>query len=48
MSQPELAHLAGISKTALANIEIGRSDPRASTLVAAQRALEKAGVQFHE
>ncbi len=46
MGQAELAEKAGISKTGLANIEIGKTDPRASTLAAIQAALEAAGVEF--
>jgi predicted transcriptional regulator len=46
LKQTELAKLAGISKTALINIESGASDPRASTLTAILRALEAAGVEF--
>jgi transcriptional regulator with XRE-family HTH domain len=46
LSQIELAERAGLSKTALANIEVGLTDPRASTLVAIQRALEEAGAEF--
>jgi transcriptional regulator with XRE-family HTH domain len=46
ISQAELAKRAGISKTGLANIEIGKADSRASTLVSIQRAFEAAGVEF--
>jgi transcriptional regulator with XRE-family HTH domain len=46
MSQAELAAKAGISKTGLANIELGNADARASTLNAIQAALESAGVEF--
>lgn len=46
--QAELAAAAGISLTALNNIERGSSDPKASTLDAIQRALEAAGVRFLE
>jgi len=46
ISQIELAEMAGISHTGLANIENETSDPRASTLAAIQRALEAAGVAF--
>ncbi|TPM33752.1 helix-turn-helix transcriptional regulator [Mesorhizobium sp. B2-2-2] len=46
LTQSELAKLAGISTTGLNNIEAGTSDPKASTLVAIQTALEGAGVQF--
>jgi transcriptional regulator with XRE-family HTH domain len=40
----ELAKLAGISATALNNVETGPSDPKASTLAAIVRALGEAGV----
>src|SRR3984957_16195964 len=46
MSQVELAEKAGISKTGLANLEIGKADSRGSTLAAIQRALEDAGAEF--
>jgi transcriptional regulator with XRE-family HTH domain len=46
LKQTELAEQAGISKTALLNIESGASDPKASTLTAIQRALEAVGVEF--
>lgn len=46
ISQAELAAKAGISKTGLANIEIGKANSRASTLAAIQRALEATGVEF--
>jgi predicted transcriptional regulator len=46
LNQTALAGAAGISKTALINIETGTSDPRASTLSAIQKALEAAGVEF--
>lgn len=46
LSQAQLAEMAGLSKTGLANIESGKADPKASTLIAIQRALEAAGVQF--
>jgi predicted transcriptional regulator len=48
LKQIDLAEKAGISKTALLNIESGASDPKASTLAAIQRALETAGVIFVE
>jgi predicted transcriptional regulator len=44
--QSDLAKSAGISLTALNNIERGEVDPRSSTLAAIQRALEAAGVEF--
>lgn len=46
ITQAELANTAGISTTALNNIERGAADPKASTLGAIQRALEAAGVIF--
>ena len=46
MTQADLAARAGLSATALNNIERGASDPRASNLAAIQRALEGAGVLF--
>lgn len=44
--QAELAAAAGLSLTALNNIEREAADPKASTLAAIQRALEHAGVIF--
>ncbi|WP_159598748.1 helix-turn-helix transcriptional regulator [Starkeya nomas] len=46
LTQASLADAAGISTTALNNIERGSADPKASTLAAIQRALEGAGVIF--
>lgn len=46
MTQAALAAAAGISTTALNNIERGAADPKASTLGAIQKALEGAGVIF--
>lgn len=46
LTQADLAKAAGISATALNNIERGSADPKASTLLAIQRALEAAGVIF--
>jgi predicted transcriptional regulator len=46
MSQVDLANRAGISATALVNIETGASDPKTSTLAAIIAALEAAGVEF--
>lgn len=46
LTQADLAKAAGISTTALNNIERGSADPKVSTLSAIQRALEAAGVQF--
>lgn len=44
--QSDLAAAAKISETALANIERGATDPRASTLAAIQKALEDVGIEF--
>lgn len=46
LTQAEVATRAGISTTGLNNIERGLSDPKASTLLAIQRVLEEAGVEF--
>jgi predicted transcriptional regulator len=46
LTQSQLADAAGISTTALNNIERGAADPKTSTMVSIQRALEQAGVQF--
>lgn len=46
ITQAGLADAAGISTTALNNIERGAADPKASTLGAIQAALEAAGVVF--
>jgi DNA-binding XRE family transcriptional regulator len=46
VTQDRLASAAGISKTALVNIERGESDPKASTLTASQKALEAMGAVF--
>jgi predicted transcriptional regulator len=46
LSQVRLAKLAGISPTALVNIETGASDPKASTLTAIIKALEAEGAEF--
>ncbi|NJL07376.1 MAG: helix-turn-helix transcriptional regulator [Methylacidiphilales bacterium] len=46
LTQASLAEAAGISTTALNNIERGAADPKASTLSAIRRALEQAGVEF--
>jgi DNA-binding XRE family transcriptional regulator len=46
LTQKELAERAGLSATALVNIETGASDPKASTIVAVQEALEAAGAEF--
>ena len=46
MTQAELATAAGISTTALNNIERGAADPKVSTIAAIRAALESAGVEF--
>lgn len=46
MTQAALAAAAGISTTALNNIERGAADPKASTLGAIQKALETEGIIF--
>jgi transcriptional regulator with XRE-family HTH domain len=46
LSQAVLAGKAGISTTALNNIERGAADPKVSTLSAIQSALEQAGATF--
>ena len=46
LTQAALAEAAGISTTALNNIERGAADPKASTLAAIQKALEAGGVVF--
>lgn len=46
LSQDELSRRAGIGKATLAAIEVGKTDPRASTLSAIQRVLEDAGAEF--
>lgn len=48
MSQSDLARMCRMSKTGIANIERGTSDPKASSLAAIQHALEEAGVRFTE
>lgn len=45
-SQQELADRAIISLNALARLERGVVDPRASTLSAVEKALTKAGIEF--
>jgi DNA-binding XRE family transcriptional regulator len=42
----ELAKRAGLSRLGIDNIERGTSDPKRTTLLAIQRALEAAGVEF--
>lgn len=46
MKQTELASAAGVSEMSIKNIERGATDPRASTLLAIQNALEGAGIVF--
>ncbi|GLK68111.1 helix-turn-helix domain-containing protein [Hansschlegelia plantiphila] len=46
LTQAALAAAAGLSTTALNNIERGTADPKASTLTAIRKALETAGVIF--
>jgi transcriptional regulator with XRE-family HTH domain len=46
LTQAALAEKAGISATALNNIERGSADPKASTLSGIQSALEAAGAIF--
>jgi transcriptional regulator with XRE-family HTH domain len=46
LTQKELAERARLSATALVNIETGASDPKASTIVAIQEALEADGAEF--
>jgi predicted transcriptional regulator len=46
ITQAELGVMAGVSKTAINNIERGKSDPKSSTMRAIQRALETAGAEF--
>lgn len=45
-SQQELADKAIVSLNALARLESGKVDPRASTLEAIEMALSKAGIEF--
>jgi transcriptional regulator with XRE-family HTH domain len=44
-SQAALAVKAGISTTALNNIENGKADPKLSTLLALRRVVDAAGVE---
>ncbi|MFL9827545.1 helix-turn-helix transcriptional regulator [Rhodoplanes sp. SY1] len=46
LTQAQLAEAAGISTTALNNIERGSADPKVSTLSAIRTALEAAGIEF--
>ena len=48
LSQAALAKRAGISTTALNNIERGESDPKVSTLGAIETTLEALGAEFRE
>ena len=45
-SQQELADRAVLSRNAIAKLERGEVDPRASTLQAVRRVLEKGGIIF--
>lgn len=45
-SQQQLADKAIVSLNALARLESGKVDPRASTLEAIETALSKAGIEF--
>jgi transcriptional regulator with XRE-family HTH domain len=45
-SQQQLADRAIISLNALARLETGKADSRASTIQAIERALTKAGIEF--
>jgi predicted transcriptional regulator len=45
-SQQQLADRAIISVNALARLETGKADSRASTIQAIERALTKAGIEF--
>lgn len=45
-NQQELAEVASMSKTALANIERGSASPRVESLNAIQKALEEGGIEF--
>lgn len=44
--QTQLATAAGLSEMSVKNIERGTTDPRVSTMLAIQSALESAGVMF--
>jgi DNA-binding XRE family transcriptional regulator len=44
--QTDLANASGVSEMSIKNIERGATDPRASTLLSLQTALEGAGVVF--
>jgi DNA-binding XRE family transcriptional regulator len=46
LTQAGLGQMAGLSKTAITNIERGKSDAKGSTLRAIQKALEAAGAEF--
>jgi predicted transcriptional regulator len=45
-SQQQLADKAIVSLNALARLEAGKVDPRVSTVMAIQKALAKAGIEF--
>jgi predicted transcriptional regulator len=44
--QSDLAKAAGVSEIAVKRLELGRSDPRVSTIDSIQRAFDAAGVVF--
>jgi predicted transcriptional regulator len=46
ISQARLSVMAGISKTGLANIEAGQSDPKVSTMESIIKVLEGRGIEF--
>lgn len=45
-TQEELARVAGLSNAVINNVETERVDPRQSTLMKIQAALEGAGIEF--
>ena len=47
-TQIDLAQASGISQVAIKNLERGVTDPRVSTLISIQDALDQAGVMFLE
>jgi transcriptional regulator with XRE-family HTH domain len=46
--QIDLARASGVSEVSIKNIERNATDPRRSTMLALQQALEKAGVEIIE